>query len=60
MGNIIPSFEGFTSKFSFKLPKIGNKDGEAETTADLITSEGYLVKIHGLTTEDGYILTVHR
>ena len=60
MGNIIPSFEGFTSKFSFKLPKIGNKDGEAETTADLITSEGYPVEIQEVTTEDGYILTVHR
>ena len=55
MGNIIPSFEGFTSKFSF-----GIKDGEAETTADLITSEGYPVEIHEVTTEDGYILTVHR
>ena len=58
MGNIIPSFEGL--KFSFKLPKIGNKDGEAETTADLITSEGYPVEIHEVTTEGGYILTVHR
>jgi hypothetical protein len=60
MGSIIPSFEGFTSKFSFKLPKIGIKDGEAETTADLITSEGFPVEIHEVTTEDGYILTVHR
>ena len=52
----MPSFEGFTSKFSLNLLK----DGEAETTADLITTEGYPVEIHEVTTEDGYILTVHR
>lgn len=57
MGNMIPSFEGLNSKLSFK---IGIKAGEAETTADLITGEGYPVETHEVTTEDGYILTVHR
>ena len=34
--------------------------GDGETTADLITAEGYPLETHEVVTEDGYILTIHR
>ena len=34
--------------------------GIKETTVDLIESQGYPAEVHFVTTNDGYILTVHR
>ena len=47
MGSILPA-----------SPK--DTTGDGETTADLITAEGYPVETHEVVTEDGYILTIHR
>ena len=34
--------------------------GIKETTVDLIEAQGYPAEVHFVTTNDGYILTVHR
>ncbi|XP_069194758.1 lipase 3 [Procambarus clarkii] len=46
----------------YTLPKVVNSEhwGENLTTPELIEAFGYPVEIHHVTTEDGYILELHR
>ena len=61
MGLILTKFQGIMPKFTFeKILTVISKTEQVETTADLISEEGYPVETHEVTTDDGYLLTVHR
>ena len=61
MGLILTKFQALIPKFTFeKILTVFSKTEQVETTADLIVEEGYPVETHEVTTDDGYLLTVHR
>ena len=61
MGLILTKIQGLITKFTFeKILTVFIQTEQVETTADLIVEEGYPVETHEVTTDDGYLLTVHR